>query len=71
MLQDLAENGPEDWFRALTTITGENPITADIRGKLQPMTEAWIKWGASKGYLSDSIQTTKQNSPVCKAQDKE
>lgn len=63
MLRDLAENGPGDWFWALTTITGENPITEDIAGKMEAMTEAWLKWGVTKGFLSDSIPTKKRRSP--------
>ena len=39
ILKDLAENGPDDWFWALTVITGENPITEDIAGNMNAMAE--------------------------------
>lgn len=57
ILSDLRENGPADWFWALTAITGENPITKDIAGNMSSMTEAWLKWGKAAGYLHDYHQT--------------
>src|ERR1700680_3840464 len=53
ILQDLSENGPEDWFWALTAITDENPITKEIAGNMAAMTEAWLQWGKKAGYLED------------------
>jgi type I restriction enzyme S subunit len=58
ILQDLAENGPDDWFWALSKITGDNPITADIVGRMEAMTEAWLKWGIKAGELPDSRRKT-------------
>jgi uncharacterized protein YukE len=69
ILQDLATNGPEDWFWALTTITGDNPITEDSAGNMRAMAEAWLKWGLAKGYLNGSVQTMKQTSPACSESD--
>lgn len=54
ILKDLSENGPDDWFWALTAITDENPITEAIAGNMAEMTEAWLQWGQNAGYLSDS-----------------
>ena len=54
ILNDLAENGPDDWFWALTAITDENPITDEIAGNMVAMTEAWLRWGKNAGYLKDS-----------------
>jgi hypothetical protein len=54
ILKDLSENGPDDWFWALTAITDENPITESIAGDMRAMTEAWLQWGKKAGYLSDS-----------------
>lgn len=54
ILLDMIENGPEDWFWALTTITGENPITDDIAGHMQKMADVWIKWGVDHGYVKDT-----------------
>jgi len=53
ILQALSENGPDDWFWALTAITDENPITEDMAGNMAAMTEAWLQWGRGAGYLSD------------------
>lgn len=38
------------WFWALHFITGENPITQDIRGNVKAMSEAWLEWGRKNGY---------------------
>jgi hypothetical protein len=51
MLEDLVENGPEHWFWALTAVTGENPVTEDIAGRVGLMSDAWIEWGKREGYL--------------------
>lgn len=59
ILRDLAEHGPNDWFWALTAITGENPISQEIAGNMKAMTEAWLQWGTAAGYLSASTPTTK------------
>ena len=48
ILQELREHGG-DWFWALTSITGENPITEDIAGNVPKMVEAWIRWGTDLG----------------------
>lgn len=53
ILNDLAENGPDDWFWALTAITDDNPITDEIAGNMAAMTEAWLRWGRNAGYLKD------------------
>jgi hypothetical protein len=53
ILKDLADNGPHDWFWALTAITEENPITQDIAGNMVAMTEVWLRWGITAGYLKD------------------
>ena len=50
ILKDLSENGPDDWFWALTAITDENPITAEMTGNMTAMTEAWLQWGRNAGY---------------------
>src|SRR5262245_40862212 len=62
ILKDLADNGPNDWFWALTAITDVNPITPEIAGNMKAMTEAWLQWGRQAGYLSDSPKTTSNSS---------
>jgi hypothetical protein len=53
ILHDLVENGPNDWFWALTSITDANPISQEIAGNMIRMTEAWVQWGKKAGYLKD------------------
>lgn len=50
ILQQL-EKCPDFWFWALRSLTGENPVTRDMRGDVVAMTEAWINWGRENGYL--------------------
>jgi hypothetical protein len=38
------------WFWALQSITGENPVKPEQRGRLTQMAEAWIQWGKEYGY---------------------
>jgi hypothetical protein len=49
ILEDLKQQ-PEHWFWALRSITGENPIRPEDRGRLLQMTEAWLEWGRQHGY---------------------
>ena len=44
---------PEHWFHALHEITGENPVPQSAEGNLKLMTEAWLRWGRERGYLSE------------------
>jgi hypothetical protein len=49
ILQDLKQQ-PDHWFWALRSITGENPIQPEDRGRLPQMAEAWLEWGRQHGY---------------------
>jgi hypothetical protein len=49
ILQDLNQQ-PDHWFWALRSITGENPVQVDDRGRLPQMAEAWLVWGRANGY---------------------
>jgi hypothetical protein len=49
ILQDLKQQ-PDHWFWALRSITGENPIQPEDRGRLPEMAEAWLEWGRQHGY---------------------
>jgi hypothetical protein len=44
---------PWFWFDALMRITKEtvDPITPDMYGDMQQMTEAWLKWGVDRGII--------------------
>jgi hypothetical protein len=57
ILQDLSQQ-PDHWFWALRSrsvakaesITGENPVQVNDRGRLPQMAEAWLVWGRANGY---------------------
>jgi hypothetical protein len=49
ILYDLKKSR-DDWFWALSAITGENPINETDAGNVPKMTEAWLQWGRAKGY---------------------
>jgi hypothetical protein len=44
---------PDHWFVALNRITGENPVSPRVEGKVKAMAEAWLRWGKERGYLSE------------------
>lgn len=58
ILQELASDS-DQWFWALRSITGENPVPKEHRGKLDLMTKDWLEWGARRGYLSASTKTSR------------
>ncbi len=39
------------WFWALKSITGEDPVMPEHRGNMKKMTDAWLQWGRSRGYI--------------------
>ncbi|MFN6526381.1 hypothetical protein [Nostoc sp. ChiSLP03a] len=49
ILEELSRE-PEHWFWALRSITGDNPIKPEDRGRLKKMAEAWLDWGRQHGY---------------------
>ncbi len=42
---------PDHWFWALRSITGEDPVLPEHRGRLKQMTDDWLKWGKAQGYV--------------------
>ena len=42
---------PDHWFWALESITEQNPVPEDVRGKVRLMAQAWIEWGEHKGII--------------------
>ncbi|MCP4042207.1 MAG: hypothetical protein GY731_09670 [Gammaproteobacteria bacterium] len=50
LLEELNDR-PNYWFAALEAISKENPIPEAHRGNLAQMTEDWIAWGESEGYI--------------------
>lgn len=49
ILQDL-KSQPDHWFWALRSITGENPVQPEDRGRVAQMAAAWLEWGRQHGY---------------------
>jgi hypothetical protein len=62
ILERFRKGALEQWFWALTAITGENPITEDIAGNMEKMAKAWVQGGIANGYLTDSTQHLKPSS---------
>jgi hypothetical protein len=42
---------PDHWDWALRAITGVDPVPQTSWGKLQDISEAWLAWGRSEGYV--------------------
>jgi hypothetical protein len=51
LILEQMRSEPDDWFSALEAITEENPISEESRGDISEMTEAWLNWGRSRGYV--------------------
>ncbi|MDZ7956611.1 MAG: hypothetical protein RMY34_01675 [Aulosira sp. DedQUE10] len=49
LLKEL-EKKSGHWFWALKSITREDPVPPEDRGKINKMIKAWIEWGRDKGY---------------------
>lgn len=50
LILDRMKQERDLWFWALNFITGENPVTKDIRGNVKAMSEAWLDWGCKNGH---------------------
>ena len=50
LLRELEKNSGR-WFWALKSITREDPVLPEQRGKTKEMIEAWLNWGRKKGYI--------------------
>lgn len=51
LIFDELQNGPEHWFWALYSITGDNPVTEIEDGNMWAMRDAWLKWGKKHNYV--------------------
>lgn len=43
------ERRPDYWFRALTSITNQNPVPSE--SDFAQARQAWLDWGRQQGYL--------------------
>jgi hypothetical protein len=51
ILEELRRQ-PDQWFWALESITGENPVAQESAGKVSQMAQAWIDWGKKRGLIA-------------------
>lgn len=54
ILREL-QRRPGHWFWALNAITRDNPVDSKDAGNVRKMTEAWLRWGEERGYVSDNV----------------
>lgn len=47
LLLESLRREPDDWFYALRAVSGANPVTTEMAGFYDEMTEAWLQWGRS------------------------
>lgn len=52
LILEEIQNNPGQWFWALASISGENPVKPENRGNIDKMTEDWLSWGEGKGYFN-------------------
>ena len=56
LLREL-EQRPNHWFAALKSLTGVDPVHSSDRGRIGPMTEAWIAWGKEHGFCDGCLES--------------
>jgi site-specific recombinase XerC len=49
ILEDLRSNSGQ-WYWALKAISNEDPVPPRDRGAIKKMKDAWLRWGAEKGF---------------------
>jgi hypothetical protein len=52
VLRQMESEGsyPDMWFVALQMLTGNDPVTDEIRGDFRAMAERWLIWARLSGY---------------------
>jgi hypothetical protein len=45
------ERRPDHWFWALKAITGIDPVEPTLRGRIEEMAKAWLRWGRGQGLI--------------------
>jgi hypothetical protein len=51
ILSALARNKGAAWHWALAAISGENPVRKEHAGNIEKVSDDWLEWGVSRGYL--------------------
>lgn len=60
------EREPGWWFHAINTITGEGPhVPSDAMGRLDRLTEIFLKWGKEKGYYTPKGELKVEDNETC------
>jgi hypothetical protein len=49
LLRELEQKSGR-WFWALQSITRQNPVPMELRGKTKEMIKIWLEWGRDNGY---------------------
>jgi len=44
LIIDDLRTAPNFWFAALEELTGEDPVTPEMVGKVAAMSKAWVEW---------------------------
>jgi hypothetical protein len=52
ILEEL-QREPDQWFWALESITEQDPVPPEAKGKVRLMAQAWIDWGKQRGYIAN------------------
>jgi hypothetical protein len=51
LILDELRREPDQWFWALESITEQDPVPPEARGKVLLMAQAWVQWGEQEGIL--------------------
>src|SRR5437879_4731895 len=52
LILDELQREPDQWFWALEAITGQNPVSGEVAGKVRLMADAWVQWGKDRGLVT-------------------
>jgi hypothetical protein len=50
LFRDLEQTGDGHLSKALTALTGAQPVPAEDRGNIRKIAEAWLRWARGNGY---------------------
>jgi hypothetical protein len=54
LIFDELKRAPDHWFVALHEITGASPVLECNRGRMDGMTDDWLRWGLEHGYVGEN-----------------
>jgi hypothetical protein len=50
LFRDLEQTGDGHLSKALTALTGAHPVSAEDKGKVRKVVEAWLRWAKGNGF---------------------